>query len=464
LKRSLVFNKLIKYLILGMFLCLAYENSFSQDNTPSDAKREEIQRYVGYETLIYRYLSLPYDVTMGINERGTGFLDIGFLILMFLPILFMIKYRHRKLIAFGIPLIMLILLVVSTSNSFIFDTGKRTMELNKDGTNHYTIDSETTLNDRIIRSVYNIDNILYKPFDKFSQAFSGDKDNVTYPIVLAIFCLAFCLLIWVSKSSSQVDLIFIGSVFLAYTFYWFILSPGIIWYGFLAILLSYLVLILLLPNKEEKTILTNFSKYSFYSLAGLWITIAMVHRISNINLGGDPSQMGKTMQSPVFIQNLAGDTTDDQVMDMFYPGTSSIMRMINSDRSDLVYRIGTSFSYFIEHNNERVLTDNMLGFFNALTNEFPDKVELATAMSKSKLKYLIIDLNTPTLDNTPEQTLKTKYDKVINFVYENPRVKLLATNRVVTKADDGSQNTQRYYDMFGSKILSNGTFAIYQIL
>lgn len=186
--------------------------------------------------------------------------------------------------------------------------------------------------------------------------------------------------------------------------------------------------------------------------------------MSNITPGSPPNLLGKTMLNPVYLNLLADNISEDDAMDMFYPGTSQVMKKINRDRKQMVYRIGTSFSYFIEKNNERVFFDNQLQFFNNLTKVYPDKRDLASALKASNFGYLIIDLNTPTLDNTPEKSLLAKYEKVVNFVYQNPKVKLLATNRTVTKDGDGSQNTQRYYDMFGSKILSNGTFAIYQLL
>jgi len=50
---------------------------------------EEIQRYLGYETLPVRYLSLPYDVTMNANVDAY-YVEIGFLMLMFIPLILVI--------------------------------------------------------------------------------------------------------------------------------------------------------------------------------------------------------------------------------------------------------------------------------------------------------------------------------------------------------------------------------------
>ena len=454
----------IKLVLLLSFLvlCLSSSDLIGQDNTvKSDAKREEIQRYVGYETLIYRYLSLPYDVTMNNNERGTGFLDIGYLLLMFLPILVMIKFRHRWSVLVVVPLLMLIMFIVSTSNSFLFNNTARTMEVNQDGATHFPITSDTPLNDRIIRTYFNINNQLYKPFKAIGESISGQKDSITYPLIILLFIGIFSLWMYLGRSSSRVPWIFIVSIFLLFCFYWFILSPGIVWYGFLGLLLSTVVLLLLTPGKNENAFVENFGKYSFYGLAGVWILIAMISRMSNITPGSPNDILGKTMQNPVAMQYAAGNFDEDLVINMFYPGTSQVLDMMNENKNKLVYRIGTSFSYFIENNHERVMMDNQLQFFNNLTKVYTDKREIAAALKASNFGYFILDLNTPTLDNTPEQSLTKKYQKAVNFLYNNPNVRLLATNRVITKNDTGDQ---RYYDMFGDQVVGNGTFAIYEIL
>ena len=449
--------------MLSLFFVFPESDLTCQDEIKSDVKREEIQRYVGYETLLYRYLSLPYDVSMNINERGTGFLDIGFLLLMFLPILLMVKMREKWSIVIGVPLIMLILLIVSTSNSFIFDNQTGQMLPNEDGATHYTIDNSTTLANRITKGLYNLNNALYQPFKQIGKAASGQKDSITYPLILLLFAGCFVGWLLLSQQLTNTSKIFTASLFLLFAFYWFLLSPGIVWYGFLGLALGFIVLATLVESKPTHWI-QHTMHYTFYSLSGIWIIICIVYRMSNITPGSPPNLLGKTMLNPVYLNLLADNISEDDAMDMFYPGTSQVMKKINRDRKQMVYRIGTSFSYFIEKNNERVFFDNQLQFFNNLTKVYPDKRDLASALKASNFGYLIIDLNTPTLDNTPEKSLLAKYEKVVNFVYQNPKVKLLATNRTVTKDGDGSQNTQRYYDMFGSKILSNGTFAIYQLL
>ena len=87
------------------------------DVTISDTRREEIQRYFGYEPLVSRYLTLPYDISINTNQQGT-FVDIGFLYIILLPLvlLSMIKGHAFRWLAAAV---LTSLLVVSIHNSFI---------------------------------------------------------------------------------------------------------------------------------------------------------------------------------------------------------------------------------------------------------------------------------------------------------------------------------------------------------
>ncbi len=442
------------------------------DEIKSDAKREEIQRYVGYETLLYRYLSLPYDVTMNNNERGTGFLDIGFLLLMFLPILVMIRFRHRWSILIIVSALMLIMFIVSTSNSFLFNQSVRGgMETNTNGIRQpvaneapglkFVIDNNTSLSDRVIRTFFNVNNTLYKPFKALGDSISGQKDSITYPIVLLLFAGIFCFWMFIGNYSSKIPSIVLVSIFLLFTFYWFILSPGIVWYGFLGLLLGFVTLVLLLPKKQDNQQLPDVAgQYAFYGMAGLWLLIGLGSRISNVQPGYPAEALGKTTMNPVAMRYIAGEFDEETVINMYYVNTSKVFDMINNDKRALVYRIGTSFSYFIDNNHNRVIMDNQLQLFNNLTKVYTDKREIANALKASNIKYFMIDLHTPTLDNTPEQSLTKKYNKAINFLFNNPNVQLLATDRVINKEGEGEQ---RYNGMFGAKVVESGSFAIYKI-
>ena len=89
----------LKYCLL-LFILLQDSGSLLARNDNvllSDTKREEIQRYFGYEILPYRYLTLPFDVSVNSNETGV-FVDIGCVYFIFLPLFILLYFTKRKLL------------------------------------------------------------------------------------------------------------------------------------------------------------------------------------------------------------------------------------------------------------------------------------------------------------------------------------------------------------------------------
>ena len=111
----------LKYiLILVLIVCADFNVASQNDNALlSDTKREEIQRYFGYEILPVRYLSLPYDVGINTNQSG-DFVDIGFIFLWIIPILILTIFRKDKIFFFSALAGFILLFIFSVSNSYIF--------------------------------------------------------------------------------------------------------------------------------------------------------------------------------------------------------------------------------------------------------------------------------------------------------------------------------------------------------
>lgn len=166
-----------------------------------DTRREELQRYFGYELLLYRYLSVPFDITMNNNQYG-NFLDIGFLFLIFIPVL-ILMLSTSKPIRFGVSLLTFILLFIfGMSNSYILSKSK-----SKVNTDLHTINSylnEVSLSQEtyavIDANIAKVSLVLYKPFKFVGESVSGNKDYVTYPIILG---LLFLLIIWLLPKTEK---------------------------------------------------------------------------------------------------------------------------------------------------------------------------------------------------------------------------------------------------------------------
>jgi hypothetical protein len=169
------------------------------------------------------------------------------------------------------------------------------------------------------------------------------------------------------------------------------------------------------------------------------------------------------MYNPIFYEYATGKLNKSESLGVIYHDIDKAIAKINSETKSKIWKVGTTFSYFINKNNKRIISDNQLGTFKTLRNRFPDNLDLVNFFRANNIKYIMIDLQTHTLDNTPNKTLTKKFADLIYFVYNNPNMNLIATDRVV-----GNKNlkgeTIYTRNINGEFIQTFGRFAIYEIL
>jgi len=167
---------------------------------------EEIQRYLGYETLPARYLTIPYDVTMNANVDAY-YVEIGFLMLMFIPLILLIGLRKRPIVGFGVMLLTLFLFLMSTANGILMKdklvrTAVNEKTLSTEFSNTNVTSNSMDFIDYVMIEVYKITYQLYTPIENFMLSFSGKEDFVTYPfLVFVLFPLLFGILYFFLKES-----------------------------------------------------------------------------------------------------------------------------------------------------------------------------------------------------------------------------------------------------------------------
>jgi len=101
-------------------IAYAFQQDTTSNNQPiletsdeiyiSSDVREELHRYIGYEELLPRYVSLPYDIIMNTNIAGP-FVDIGYFFLLFFPILLLFGLKNKLLKGLTALLMMLFLII-----------------------------------------------------------------------------------------------------------------------------------------------------------------------------------------------------------------------------------------------------------------------------------------------------------------------------------------------------------------
>jgi hypothetical protein len=414
-----------------------------------DGSREEIQRYFGYEDLLFRFTTLPYDVSQGTNQVGR-FVDIGYLLLALLPVVILgLTYRKRKLF-YTIASLFLVYLSTCFIYSRIFTEAGVLRVDNFDSAPPENLN----ILDNFLGVLYKSAHFILSPFINGINNVVEGHNSIVYLFLFTAFVLPFVFIKRYSLNRS------LWIIFGAYGFLWLLLSGGILWYGFLLIPLG---LILVFNDFNLQTQHNTIVRFIGLGLCVIWIFLSGFSRISYLDYRYDEGEhAGKSIINANLFPYAVGVHDEQQTLDFASPYVSKALERINGDNK-YVYMIGTSFAFNIENNISRIFQDNLLANYTRLVNRYEEKDILISALKSSDFGYIVVDLNTPTLDQTPEKSLTQKYRLLLNMLYANPDVSLIATDRVVEFIDTNG-NPQKIANVFGESIVTPGTYAIYEIL
>ncbi|MEM1319731.1 MAG: hypothetical protein AAGG75_05705, partial [Bacteroidota bacterium] len=139
-----------------------------------------------------------------------------------------------------------------------------------------------------------------------------------------------------------------------------------------------------------------------------------------------------------------------------------------ADQSEKIYCVNTYLGYHIDRNDRRIFYDNILGKFDEITRLLKDDSQFFNILKDNGFRYILYELSTPGIDQTPEQSLREKGLRLINLLIKSPKVKLVATDNYVkdSKAPllllpDG-QTVQARPGLVG-KVAYLGSFGLFEI-
>lgn len=449
-------NTIAKYLVLlslTLSTVLPLSSQEVIDNveelSQQDGRREEIQRYFGYEDLLFRFTTLPYDASQNTNQVGR-FVDIGYLLLALFPVIILgLTYRNRRLF-YGLTALFIVYLASCFVYSGIFTKVGVLNAKNFDK----APDDKVDLLDKSLGVLYKSSDYILRPIINFLNTLVEANSSIVYIILFTAFILPFMFIKRYSLNRS------LWIIFSAYAFLWLILSGGILWYGFLLVPLG---LILIFNNFNLQTQHSSVIRSVSIGLCILWILLSGASRISYLDYRYDEGEhAGKSLLQANLFTFAVGLFDERQTIDYTSPYVSKALDQINSDDS-YIYMVGTSLAFNINNNVNRIFQDNLLAHYTKLVDKYEEKDILISALKASDFGYIVVDLNTPTLDRTPERSLTQKYRLLINMLYSNPDVSLIATDRIVEFVDS-NDNPQKIANVFGEKIIRPGSYAIYKIL
>jgi len=112
---------------------------------------------------------------------------------------------------------------------------------------------------------------------------------------------------------------------------------------------------------------------------------------------------------------------------------------MNQDIDTKIYRVGTYYNYHIAQNDQRVYEDNQLGLFEDFQKQSRNPREFLDFLKQNGFDYVLFDMNTAGLDNTPEQSLAKKANQFFGILDRSPNAQLVFTNNLV-KAPEGQRS------------------------
>lgn len=416
----------------------------SEEIESFDLNREEVQRYIGYEDGILRYTSIPFDLTFDQNVRQVRHKDIGFIYLALLPLLFLaFSGGAKSWLRNSLVLFALIGWITSSFWSITQATSASSHHSGIQEHNQSFIDLFTAGEPVFLHDLMNA---LQAPFNGLAAQAAGIFASLGSLSLLVYIPLLVLLLAgsayalrhrWRTWPQSLRLCMVFSFTFLAY---WLFLGNAIVWYALPAFALTTGLIIYYWQEKEAL-----WGEGSSKG-AGLIIgTVILAQLVINIlvlyasNMPGQPPN--KIFNWPMVEYVSQPNVNKDKVYGWFSQYYQKISKEVNSNPEDKIIRINTYLQYHLDENNNRVLEDNQLNAYKRIADRLKSPTQFVDVLKSNGFKYIIYDINTPTIDETPEQSLREKCSEFLRVMATHREVEVLVTDNYV--ADASAQQPTR---------------------
>lgn len=445
-------------------LRLEADGSVAKTSSFGEVAREEIKRYMGYETGLPLYLSLPHDLTMNVNVPFSRYLDVSFLFLLLLPFLLMGKNLIRNT---GVQIMLLGVWTVSIYALYgLIDRPDAetisTLIQNRLGVH------EGWLSQLIVPVHVQIQHLFIGLSKVFMAPFNAIS-NLNFYWVFMTLIVGGVGVFWLMKkrlSTLPERLKQILAFALALGGFWFFFGNAIIWYGFAFFALSFLWMAYYFENSGA---LTPNEDDSF--VKPVWrgaVLTSIVLSASLFFVSGTQSQENaQYIFQGAFLRYASSSQDVSRTQAQFIPYMEEMMKRLNANPDEKIYRVGTGFNYHILDNDKRVLSDNQLGLYDQISTNLDKKEDFIQLLKISGFKYILYDLNTGSIDNTPEQSMRKKAVEFFNLMINSTDLNPLYTDNFIR---DPNIKETRLSEMvmpgipgLGDDIARQGTFLLYEI-
>ncbi|MEE9423896.1 MAG: hypothetical protein V3V18_02825 [Methylococcales bacterium] len=430
---------------------------------------EEIDRYIGYEQGVIRYLSLFYDLTIKSNVNGF-IVDVGFILFLFLPLCAFSRkdnhfaYNIGKAVIFSLVLVFSVWSVHRASDNADLSSG-----LTAAGKMNFT--ESTALNQLaqpLLSSMHRV--LLYA-----GNALSGAYHYLTIQSTMGVYCivifsgLIFYLIYRQAVNALSQTMKWLLAFSITYFMLWLVFSSGIIWYGIAGLALAPLIIIAIVQAQNGAFASDKASRGMAIGFIAVWLFFSLVVRFTNISKADVSKSFAKQLYFNNFANYKAGIYTQEQCLNTMNPAYAPALNEINRNEEAGILRIGTYINYYISHNDKRVYMDNQLDIFNNLAKQLSSQQDITAALKSAGIRYIVFDFNTATYDDTPEKSLEAKVTTFYKYLYNNPHIELISTDRLVVDSSSNKYaniNNQKIpvnNQVFGKEVVHWGIIAVYRI-
>lgn len=439
------------------------KNQKKQRPKQNSSKREEIQRYLGYESGLPQYLSLPFDLTMNTNVPNKRGLDIGFLFLLFLPLL-LLNFKTQAFFNLknSLVLIALFLIFLLSWNANIMEGGQRK-------------NLETHLSNYVYgpsKSLSEMGREIYQPFlglqDNLSRLtevlfdWSSNVDFIFIPFLLLLIGLGFYQSGKDNWKQLPIALKTLTVLSLSFGFLWWILGNGITYYA----LIMWATLALLIVYYIEQ--ISLFSDKKLIPFFNSWLSsILVVFLFFNLllhftNSSNNWKNSSNLFFSPFIKHSSESILSEETFYKKEFPIVQEVKDSLNTNHTAKIYQVGTFLKYHLSNNQQRVYVDNQLGMFDKTSKILQNPDDFLLALKLKGFEYIIFDLNIVKMDQTPEKSLVEKANKFVQVLNNQQRVRLLLTDNKVRVTDPKTKQVKEGYGLRG-KLVERGTLAIFKL-
>ena len=431
-----------------------------------NAQYEELQRYMGFESGIWRYLSLPTDLTFSINVVGNRYVVIGFIFLCLIPLCFF----QRKNVRWNITLAILgfILLVLSLYSINDFNESTRAADeilLIKDINSRHPDGFRETfsmLGELFINPLYKMGQVLSPVYNLGSAIGQG------YSLV-ALICLLTALFFF-SRSNFldwPSDIKRLAFISMAGGITWWAFGLGVVWYGLFIFALAPVLLVFFFLQTNNKTSLMGqpFYRLLFKVVFGGHVAIMFLLYFSNPRVNGPLVELFPWPDLNYATE--AGHSQKD-VISEYNQYLPELIRTLNQDPKAKIYLINTQTGYHINNYDRRVFEDDILANYGKETRKYGKSLDYYKALGLNGYEYVLFDLNTPSMDKTPEQSLSKRCQKFIGGILRTPYAELVLTDNLIYDENaplvtlPNGQRTKARPGMIG-QMLKKGSFALFKL-